>query len=241
MNKNSFENINSISIIIPAYNEGQRIGDSLTKIIEYMEQKDFAWELIVVDDASTDNTVSIVRNLVPNQNLKIIINDTNLGKGASIKKGMLEAQGDILLFTDADLSAPIEEFDKFIDEFKNGYDVVIGSRALPESCLEIHQPIYREKMGKIFNFFVQAIVIKGIKDTQCGFKAFTKKCAYDIFSKQRLKRFSFDVEILFLAKHHGYKIKEVPVKWINSPASKVNAVKDSLIMFFDLFRIRFGI
>jgi dolichyl-phosphate beta-glucosyltransferase len=229
-----------ISIIIPAYNESQRIGTTLDQIKESFSGKPYTWEIVLVDDGSSDDTVAVAREHMPESRLRILPNPRNLGKGTSIRNGMLAARGEFLLFSDADLSTPIEELDKLLSYCQRGYDVAIGSRALKESRLEVRQPWYREFMGRVFNVMVRVLALSGIKDTQCGFKLFTREAAQAIFPKQRLSGFAFDVEILLLARKAGYRIKEVPVRWINSPSSKVSAFRDSLRMFIDLVKLRLG-
>ncbi|HLA50820.1 MAG TPA: dolichyl-phosphate beta-glucosyltransferase, partial [Thermodesulfobacteriota bacterium] len=173
------------------------------------------------------------------ERLKVITNPINRGKGYSVKRGILVSKGEIVLFSDADLSTPIEELDKMLPWIDDkGYYVVIGSRALPDSIIEVSQPWYRQTMGKIFNLFVRAFVLKGFKDTQCGFKCFKREAALKIFNLQRLNRFTFDVEILLIAKRLGLKIKEVPVRWINSSESKVGIITGSLCMLWELLMIR---
>lgn len=226
----------SISVVIPAYNEEKRIGKTLRKILKYFENKKYDYEIIVVDDCSKDKTVHVAE-FFKSKRIKIIKNLCNLGKGGAVRKGMLSAKKKYVLFSDADLSTPIEQIEKFLPFIKK-YDVIIGSRALNDSEIRIKQPFYRVIMGRIFNLIVQILLLKGIKDTQCGFKLFTRKSAKKIFPKQTFKGFSFDVEILYIARKTGYKIKEVPVVWINSPESKVSALKDSIKMFIDLIKIR---
>lgn len=226
-----------ISIVIPAYNEERRIKQTLQKILKFFKKKNIEFEIIVVSDGSADNTVKIVRSF-KNKLIRIIDYKRNYGKGYCVRKGMLEAKGDIILFSDADLSTPIKEIDKFITYFDQGYDVVIGSRVLKDSDIKIRQPFYREWLGRIFNFVVQMIAIKGIKDTQCGFKAFTHSAAKKIFNLQKLNGFSFDVEALYIGEKLGYRIKEVGVTWVNSDSSKVNPLKDSIKMFKDVIKIK---
>ncbi len=226
----------SISIIIPAYNEEKRIKKTLQRIISYLNKKKYDYEIIVVDDGSKDNTVKIAESFA-SKRLRVLRNKGNLGKGGSVKNGMLAARKKYLLFSDADLSTPIEELEKF-DRLKNKYDILIGSRALKDSDIKIKQPIHRILMGKVFNLFVNIIVVSGLKDTQCGFKFFRRDAARKIFRKQIFKGFGFDVEVLFIARKYKYRIKEIPVIWLNSPETKVSAVKDSFKMFADLIRIR---
>lgn len=228
-----------LSIIIPAYNEEKRLLPTLNKICAYLSNQGFPYEIIVVDDGSTDDTLQMVRNFASSEeNVVILVNGQNSGKGYSVKKGMLSARGKYVFFTDADLSTPIEEIEKCLPYLKNGYDVVIGSRSLPESDITIHQPWYREKMGKIFNSMVNMVLVKGIIDTQCGFKGFKKEVVKTVFSRCGIDGFSFDVEALYLSRKFNFKIKEIPIRWENSALSKVNPARHSLQMFRDLFRIK---
>ncbi|MCZ6602210.1 MAG: glycosyltransferase family 2 protein, partial [Planctomycetota bacterium] len=225
-----------LSIVIPAYNEENRLGETLRRVAEYLDGQRFRAEVIVVDDGSTDGTVEVAR-ASPGKH-RVLVNDGNRGKGYSVRRGALEAQGDLILFTDADLSAPIDEFDKLRRAIENGADVAIGSRAMPDSDIQIHQPWYRETMGKTFNFLVRSLVFPGVSDTQCGFKAFTGASAREIFGRQTLPGFAFDVEILYIARRLGYRVREVPVVWRDSPDTRVGALSDSLAMFSDIIRIR---
>lgn len=229
-----------LSIVIPAFNEEPRIIPTLKKIRAYLREKSYHCQVIVVDDGSIDNTHSVVLKFsMEFSGFTLLKNEKNMGKGYSVKRGIMAAQGEYILFSDADLSTPIQEIEKFFPYFEQGFDVVIGSRALKDSRIKLRQPWWREGMGKIFNLFVQAIVFGGIKDTQCGFKCFKREAAHHLFSLAKIKGFSFDVEVLFLAKRFGYKIKEVPVVWINSAASKVHPLLDSVMMFLELLKIRF--
>ncbi|MFH1050108.1 MAG: dolichyl-phosphate beta-glucosyltransferase [bacterium] len=225
-----------LSIIIPAFNEETRIIKSLDKTIEYLDRQSYSYEIIVVDDGSTDGTINVLTNY--NQNVKVLSLGKNLGKGAAVRKGMLSAKGNIRLFSDADFSTPIYEVNKLLAEINAGADICIGSRALDRKLVKEHQPFYREFMGKTYNTFVQFLVFKGISDTQCGFKAFTKQATEKIFSTAKINGFSFDVEILFLAKKHGFKVEQVPVEWYNDKRSTVNPIKDSTMMIWELFKIR---
>lgn len=228
-----------LSIVIPAYNEEKRILPTLDKICTYLSKQGFSYEVIVVDDGSADNTLHVVKNFACSDNHVVILaNDLNNGKGYSVRKGMLSARGKYVFFTDADLSTPIEEIEKCLPYLTNGYDVVIGSRSIPGSNITIRQPWYREKMGKIFNFMVDLVLLKGITDTQCGFKGFKKEVVKTVFSMCSIDGFSFDVEALYLSRKLNFKIKEVPVRWENSALSKVNPVRHSLQMFNDLIRIK---
>jgi len=225
-----------ISIVIPAYNEEKRIGKSIKQIVKYLDKKKYSYEVIVVDDGSIDKTIDVVKK-AGNKYVKIIKNKKNMGKGFSVKTGILNAKYPLVLFSDSDLATPIEELDKFMEYIKS-YDIVIASRNLKESNIKVKQPVYRQLMGKTFPLLVNLIALGGFRDTQCGFKLFKTDAAKKIVSLQTFNRFSFDVEILFIAKKLGYKIKEAPVVWIDKEGSKVNPIKDSIKMLIDLFKIR---
>jgi len=225
-----------ISLIIPVYNEEERISRSLEKVLDFFRMHNFRYEIVVVDDGSTDNTLAELEKF--SAEIKVISYKPNRGKGAAVRTGMLSAKGDIRVFSDADLSTPIHEIFKLIEKINLGADVCIGSRAIDPSLIKLHQPFYREFMGKTFNKFVKAFVMKGIDDTQCGFKGFTSKAAELIFPKTKIDGFSFDVEILYLAKKLGLRIEQVPVEWYNDRRTKVNPIRDSFEMFLELFKIR---
>lgn len=227
-----------ISIIIPAYNEEERISKTLQILTEFTQssQNMYTFELIVVSDGSSDSTVKLAKTF---NNVKVLEQNPNKGKGAAVGKGMLAANGDFLLFTDADLSTPITEIFKLLNKLENeGYDIAIGSRAINSSLIKERQPFYREFMGKTFNRFVRFFVVKGISDTQCGFKLFSQAAAKKLFSLAKIEGFSFDVEIIFLAKKFNYKIAEVPVLWFNDNRSKVNPIIDSVKMLRGILNIK---
>lgn len=237
----------TLSIIIPAYNEANRIGPSLHKAFQYFSTKPYQVEILVVDDGSSDNTVETVRQTanekptsLTNLDCRVIPLGKNSGKGAAVQRGMLEAKGTVRIFTDADFSTPIHEVEKIIPLIDSGqYDVVIGSRAAEgRRLVKKHQPWYRELMGRFFNVLVQLLVFRGIRDTQCGFKGFSGDAAMMLFPKQKVMNFSFDVEILYLARRAGYRIKEVAIEWYNDERSTVGALSDSVRMFLELLRIR---
>lgn len=225
-----------LSVIIPAYNEEKRIEASLEKALEYFNKQSYTWELIVVDDGSKDKTVELV-NKFP-EPVYCLKQPQNMGKGAAVRRGMLDSKGQYRVFTDADFSTPVYEFPKILKNLEAGYDICIGSRAIDRSMVKEHQPFYREFMGKTFNKIVQTLLFKGIKDTQCGFKGFTESAANSIFSKAKINGFSFDVEILYLAQKAGLKIAQEPVEWYNDDRSKVNPITDATLMFIELFKIR---
>lgn len=229
-----------LSIIIPAYNEQKRLKDTLDKVYSYLGVQKYQWEVIVVDDGSCDKTQEAILNSDLNSGGKLLLlkNERNKGKGFSVKKGILAAKGEYILFSDADLSTPIEEFDELFLHIQSGYDIVIGSRSIQGAQVRVHQPFYREMMGKFFNFLVQLFTLKGIIDTQCGFKVFRANVAKAIAKQLTIDGFAFDVEMLYLAQKKNYKIKEVPVIWLNSPTSKVNPIFDSWKMFIDLLSIK---
>jgi len=228
-----------LSIVIPAFNEQERIGSTLSVIARYLHERKLRAEIIVVSDGSRDRTPEVVRaqaGEIPE--LSLVELRENRGKGFAVRTGIEKARGRYVLFSDADHSTPIGEFDRFLPFLEAGISIVIGSRALPNSRIEIHQNRVRETMGKSFNLLVQSLVISGLKDTQCGFKAFEREAIRKIISRQRVERFGFDVEILYLAEKFGYSIREVPVHWINSPQSRVRILRDSSRMIWDLLRIR---
>ena len=228
-----------LSVVIPAYNEENRIVPTLDRIREYLGKQDYSSDVIVVDDGSTDRTASLVKERSGSwPKLSLIRNGRNYGKGYSVKNGFEHATGEILFFSDADLSTPIEEIDKLLSAIRSGAAVAIGSRALKHSDVRIHQPWFRELMGKTFNRMVRCLVVPGIHDTQCGFKAFTRKAAESVSARQRLCGFSFDVEMLFIARRMGFLIREVPVVWMNKLPSTVRPITDPIAMFRDLLRIR---
>ena len=228
-----------LSVIVPAYNEEKRIPATLHKIQDYLSVQPFDSEIIVVDDGSQDQTVEVSRRKLKDFNHKVIESHVNEGKGSAVQKGMLAGMGKYLLFSDADMSTPIEEVERFIQYFeKDGYDCVIGSRALPKSHITIHQNGMRELMGKVFNRVARLMSFKGIRDSQCGFKCFKREAAQDLFSRQKIKGFSFDAEILYLAQRRGYRILETPVEWHHVEQSRVQLLRDPLLMFKDLIRIR---
>lgn len=228
-----------LSVIIPAYNEESRLISTLSRIEEYLRRQPYLYELIVVNDGSRDNTAGVALEWKPDGcPLKVIDRKENRGKGYSVREGGTLAQGEYILFSDADLSTPIEEVEKFLPLLKGGMEVVIGSRSLRDSEIVVHQPFHREMMGRVFNGMVRFLAVKGIVDTQCGFKSFSRKAVEKIFPLCLIEGFAFDVEILFLARKFGFSIKEVPVRWFNAPGSSVNPVRDSLAMLKEIFQIR---
>jgi len=229
-----------LSIIIPSYNEELRLPATLDRIAAYLQTYRGIGEVLVVDDGSKDGTAAVAeyfRIKIPA--LRVVSNGANRGKGYSVRHGMQEARGKIALFTDADLSAPIEEAGKLIEALEN-YDVAIGSRAMDRSLISVHESPFREFAGIIFNKIVRVILWLPFVDTQCGFKAFRRENCGVIFEQQRIERFGFDPELLYLARHHGLRTVEIPVRWGHSAATKVSMLRDSIQMFVDIFTIRWN-
>jgi dolichyl-phosphate beta-glucosyltransferase len=222
-----------LSVVIPAFNEAERLPRTLDRVGAFLRAAGLGHEILVVDDGSRDETAGKARAA----GATVLRNDTNRGKGHAVRRGMLEARGQRRLMTDADLSTPIEELPRFLDKLAEGYDVVIGSRAVAGAKIEIHQPWFRENMGRIYNLFVRALALPGLRDTQCGFKLWSAAAARAAFADSRLDGFSFDVEALYLARKRGYRIAEVPVTWRNDAATRVSLGGGSAA-FPDLLRIR---
>jgi glycosyltransferase involved in cell wall biosynthesis len=229
-----------ISIIIPAYNEELRLPKSLERIRAYLDAKRISSEVIVVDDGSSDGTVQFMESQIAAwPGLRLVKNPGNRGKGYSVRHGTLEAQGKVILFTDADLSAPIEEADKLLAALAT-HDVAIGSRAMDRSLIVVHQPWTREIAGMVFNTIVRVVLGLNIEDTQCGFKAFRREKSQIIFQQQRIERFGFDPELLFLAKRNGLTIAEVPVRWANAEGTTVSMWDGIRAMFFEVAKVRWN-
>jgi glycosyltransferase involved in cell wall biosynthesis len=229
-----------LSIIIPAYNEERRLPATLEKISVWLRVKSLAAEILVVDDGSQDATARVVTDFAARlPGLRLITNGRNYGKGYSVRHGMLEARAPIALFTDADLSAPIEEADKLLAALETA-DVAFGSRAVNRKLISVHQSPFREFAGILFNKVVKLVLWIPFVDTQCGFKAFRMDRARILFEQQRVERFGFDPELLFLAKRHGLRAVEIPVRWAHDPHTKVNVYRDSVGMLIDLFSIRWN-
>jgi dolichyl-phosphate beta-glucosyltransferase len=232
----------SLSIVVPAYNEGARLGKSLRAIVNYLNENAPGSELIVVDDGSTDNTADAAREeLSDSGNLRtsVISYQSNLGKGRAVRLGLLASRGDIALFTDADLSTPITETSKLVEPIERGEcDLAFGSRALDRSLIGVHQPWRREQGGRIFNLAVRLATGLPFWDTQCGFKAFRMSACRPIIEGATIDRFGFDVELLYVAYRAGLRLKEIPVRWDHAEGSKVNVASDSFKMLSEVGRIR---
>ncbi|HVN84174.1 MAG TPA: dolichyl-phosphate beta-glucosyltransferase [Candidatus Binatia bacterium] len=213
-----------ISVVVPVYNEARRILPSLEQIFPYMDARHPDYEVVVVDDGSTDDTVALVRrHFGQRPQLRQVSYGGNRGKGYAVRYGAEQATGDVVLFSDADLSTPIEELDKLLPLAEQGYDLVMGTRAHPEADIRIRQPFYREYGGKLFNVFIRMLLLPDFRDTQCGFKLFRRTAMMPILRRQRIDRFAFDVELVYLAHQAGLKIADVPVVWMNSPETKMGA------------------
>ena len=227
-----------LSVIIPAHNEASRLPLTLIDIDKHLDEQEYSYEIIVVNDGSTDHTAEIVRRFLPLiANLRLIDNEENKGKGAVVRQGMLEAKGLWRLFMDADNSTSIAEFNKMIPYFKSGYDVVIGSRGVKGSRKMPSQPFYKDISGRLGNLVIQLFLLPGIWDSQCGFKCFSEDAAKRIFSLIKIERWGFDAESLVLAKTLGYKIKELPVFWMNDLRTRVK-FKDYLHVLFETVKVR---
>lgn len=239
-----------VSVVIPAYNEERRLPHTLQRVHDYLSAQSYLSEIVVVDDGSTDGTARVVEEFAAQHSLVRLIKNDHRGKGFTVRTGMLAAKGHIVLFSDADLSTPIEDLEKLMPWFERGYDIVIGSRE-GAGAQRIQEPFYRHLMGRVFNFVVQLLTVRGIEDTQCGFKAFRDEVAQDVFSRMLLygdnsQKVSggmvtaFDVEALFIGAKSGYRIKEVPVRWQYGTETKVNPLKDSYRNFRDVIQVRWN-
>lgn len=233
------ENDVFLSIIVPAYNEQDRIVPSLERIESYLKTLAKPFEIIVVDDGSSDDTLNIVNGIAASSPaMRIVTYKPNHGKGYAVRQGVAASKGKYVAFSDADLSAPIEEIEKLFKAVVSGTDVAIGSRAAKGAVIPKHQPLYRELGGKALNLMIRALAVRGIHDTQCGFKLFRGDVAREIFAKCFLDGWGFDVEVLYLACRSGYKVTEVPVKWSHSEGSKIHPFSAALKVMEDLMRMR---
>ncbi len=228
-----------ITIVIPAYNEAKRLGPTLDRVLDFVRQQAWDAEVIVVDDGSRDGTADLVKAYArKNEIVRLVQNPGNRGKGYSVRNGVLNAQGTIVLFTDADLSSPIEEAPKLLDALNAGADLAIGSRWVQSELQMQRQPMLRQVLGRAFNQLLRVILRLEFKDTQCGFKAFWRGAASALFPLQRIEGWGFDPEILFLARRAALKVVEVPVRWSHDSGTRIHPLADGFRMVMDMLRIR---
>lgn len=229
------------SIVIPAFNEERRLDRTLEQVIAFVQQERWKAEIVIVNDGSSDATAEIVRRFArSNSNIKLVENPGNRGKGFAVRNGMLNASGDVLLFTDADLSAPIEEAPKLIEALRNGADVAIGSRWLNPSLQTQRQSVLRQVLGRVYNVLMRGILGMKFRDTQCGFKAFTRSAAHKVFPGQTIEGWGFDPEVLYLAKRSGLRVDEVPVRWGHDTGTRIHPFRDGWQMLLDMVSIRWS-
>jgi dolichyl-phosphate beta-glucosyltransferase len=226
-----------LSIVIPAFNEEKRLPAALSEIVAFVEARGFDTEVIIVDNASTDRTGKIAEDFASRYQFVRHLYEATRGKGAAVRTGMLAGQGDYLLFCDADLAVPITEVKEFIPPRRDNYDIAIGSREI-EGAVRHNEPFYRHLMGRVFNLIVRLLVLPGLHDTQCGLKCFRRDVARDLFSRNRIDGWSFDVEVLCVAREKGYRIVEIPVNWYYGESSKVNPVRDTWLMLKEVIEIK---
>jgi glycosyltransferase involved in cell wall biosynthesis len=234
----------SISIVIPAYNESQRLEPTLRRVLDFVSQQTWDAEVIVVDDGSEDQTADIVRNFAENNEgecegvVRLVQNPGNRGKGYSVRNGVMNARGNIILFTDADLSSPIEEAPKLLEALEAGADVAIGSRWMRSELQTQRQSLARQALGRGFNLLLRIVLRLDFKDTQCGFKAFRRSAAEALFARQRIEGWGFDPELLFLAGRLGLEVAEVPILWSHDDRSRIHPLADGSRMALEMLRIR---
>jgi dolichyl-phosphate beta-glucosyltransferase len=226
-----------LSVVVPAFNEAERVGACIERATAYLAAQSYASELIVVSDGSTDATAQIARE-AGRERVRVIEMPTNRGKGFAVRTGVLAAAGSHVLFSDVDFSTPIDEVERFLAAVSAGFDVVVGSRALPDSDVRVRQAWWRQSMGRTFNHIARAAIGFEMRDTQCGFKCFRRAAARAIFSRARIDRYAFDVELLWIAERLSLRVGELPVIWVDDPHSKVHPIRDSLRMIVDLAVIR---
>jgi dolichyl-phosphate beta-glucosyltransferase len=226
-----------LSVVVPCFNEEVRLGATLEKIVGYLDRLGKTYEILVVDDGSRDGAVAVAEGLA-NENVRVLEHGENRGKGAAVRTGVLASRGEWVLITDADLSTPIEDLERL--ESRTGEaEIVLGSRAVAESEIVRHQPLYRELMGKTFNLIIRSIGLVGLHDTQCGFKLFRGAVARELFERTQVDHFAFDVEVVWLAQKAGHRVVEEGVTWEDSPNSRVSPIGDSWRMLVDVVALRF--
>ncbi len=229
------------SIVIPAYNEGERLGPTLEQVLKYLSAQPWKAEVVVVNDGSRDHTADLVRGFaIADPRVRLVENPGNRGKGYSVRHGMLEARGEVIVFSDADLSSPIEEMPKLLEGLAAGADIAIGSRWLRAELQTQRQSLHRQLFGRIFNLLQRLILGLRFKDTQCGFKAFTRRAVQTIMPLQRIQRWGFDPEILFLARKFGFRVEEIAVRWGHSGDTRIHPLVDGAKMFLELVHVRWN-
>jgi dolichyl-phosphate beta-glucosyltransferase len=226
-----------LSIIIPAHNEALRLPDTLKQVAAYLQAQPYEFEVLVVENSSIDDTLAIAQAFAAQVPQVRVLQNTRRGKGLAVKRGMQEARGQYRFMCDADLSMPISEVSKFLPPTLTGYDLIIASREAPSS-IRYNEPAYRHLGGRGINLIIRLLALPGLQDSQCGFKCFTAQAAEDLFQVQTLEGWSFDIELLFVARMRGYRLIEVPINWYYQSESKVHAVRDALRMIRDIFIIR---
>lgn len=225
-----------LSVIIPAYNEALRLGPTLERVVEYLQRRGLRYEVLVVDDGSTDGTAKVAESFAED-GVRLLRQDVNRGKGAVLRDGVLASRGREVLLVDADLSTPIEDLEKLQPRLAEA-PVVLGSRSVEGSDITQRQPLYREMMGRTFNLIIRMLGVRGLRDTQCGFKLLAGDVARQLFAELTIERFAYDVELVWLARRHGYQVAEVGVRWSDSPSSRVDPLSDSLRMLWDVLALR---
>ena len=226
-----------LSIIIPAYNEEKRLPNTLEQVFRFLEEQSYTSEVIVVENGSNDRTYETAKEFTKQHKNLHLIHDAQRGKGGAVQRGVREARGEYVLFCDADLSMPVEEINKFLPPALNDFDIAIASREAP-GAVRYNEPYYRHLTGRVFNMLIRLMVLPNLQDTQCGFKCLRAEVARDIFRFQTLTGWAFDVELLYIAHHHGYRVIEIPIDWYFNADSKVRVLRDSWRMFVDLLVIR---
>jgi glycosyltransferase involved in cell wall biosynthesis len=226
-----------LSLIIPAYNEEHRLPETLDRVVEFLDTRPYTWEILVVNNNSTDNTSQVISEYAERFPALLGLDEKRRGKGSAVQTGMLEARGEYRFMCDADLSMPIRELTRFLPPLLTDFEIAIASREAP-GAVRYGEPHYRHLGGRLINYLIRLLVLPGLHDTQCGFKCFTREAARDLFSHQTLEGWSFDIEILTVARQRGYRVEEIPIPWYYNEDSKVNAVKDAALMIRDILKIR---